>query len=67
MIIKLLFNTTETMLKDRGLEPSGKVSKNCGQRSPSPFYSSTLMTSYYDLVNSYFYVDYCSLYDRCMH
>lgn len=27
MIIKLLFNTTETMLKDRGLEPSGKVQK----------------------------------------
>lgn len=39
MIIKLLFNTTDTMLKDRGLEPSGKVQKNCGQRSPSPFYS----------------------------
>ena len=27
MIIKLLFNTTDTMLKDRGLEPSGKVQK----------------------------------------
>ena len=27
MIIKLLFNTTETMLKDRGLEPSGKNKK----------------------------------------
>ena len=27
MIIKLLFNTTETMLKDRGLEAEGKVQK----------------------------------------
>lgn len=27
MNIKLLFNTTETMLKDRGLEPVGKVQK----------------------------------------
>lgn len=27
MIIKLLFNTTETMLKDRGLEPTGRVQK----------------------------------------
>ena len=27
MNIKLLFNTTETMLKDRGLEPNGKVQK----------------------------------------
>lgn len=27
MIIKCLFNTTETMLKDRGLEPCGKVQK----------------------------------------
>ena len=27
MIIKLLFNTTETMLKDRGLQAEGKVQK----------------------------------------
>lgn len=27
MIIKCLFNTTETMLKGRGLEPCGKVQK----------------------------------------
>lgn len=27
MIIKLLFNTTETMLKDRGLDESGNVQK----------------------------------------
>ena len=27
MIIKLLFNTTETMLKDRGLEQNGNVQK----------------------------------------
>jgi hypothetical protein len=27
MIIKTVFNTTETMLKDRCLEPSGKVQK----------------------------------------
>lgn len=27
MIIKLLFNTTETMLKDRGLDAGGKVQK----------------------------------------
>lgn len=27
MIIKTVFNTTETMLKDRGLEPCGKVQK----------------------------------------
>ena len=27
MIIKLLFNTTDTMLKDRGLEPTGRVQK----------------------------------------
>lgn len=27
MIVKCLFNTTETMLKDRGLEPCGKVQK----------------------------------------
>ena len=27
MIVKCLFNTTETMLKDRGLEPCAKVQK----------------------------------------
>mgnify|MGYP002550924108 FL=1 len=27
MIVKCLFNTTETMLKDRGLAPCGKVQK----------------------------------------
>lgn len=27
MIIKTLFNTTETMIKDRGLDPYGKVQK----------------------------------------
>ncbi len=27
MIIKLLFNTTETVLKGRGLEPTGRVQK----------------------------------------
>ncbi len=27
MIIKCMFNTTETMLKDRGLEPLGKVQR----------------------------------------
>lgn len=27
MIIKTIFNTTDTMLKDRGLEPCGKVQK----------------------------------------